>query len=97
MSEHGARLNYLSTGHAGVTTVTLQYYAQLREQTRMGSETWQTSCVSLRELYHELCRHHGFTLATDALKVAVNQHFVDWDRSINEGDVIVFIPPVAGG
>ena len=80
-----------------MTTVTLQYYAQLREQAGASSEQLSTTAVSLRELYDELRARHGFALPIDALKVAVNAQFSDWGRALHEGDTIVFIPPVAGG
>jgi molybdopterin converting factor small subunit len=51
----------------------------------------------LRDLYDELRASRGFSLAADALKVAVNAEFSAWDRPLRDGDTIVFIPPVAGG
>jgi len=80
-----------------MTRITLQYYAQLREQAGTSSEQLTTSAGTLRELYDELRQRHGFLLAADALKVAVNAQFCDWGRAPGEGDTIVFIPPVAGG
>jgi sulfur-carrier protein len=80
-----------------MTTVTLQYYAQLREQARTSGEQVSTSATSLLDLYEELRARHGFTLSTDALKVAVNTQFSDWNRTLQDGDTVVFIPPVAGG
>ncbi len=80
-----------------MTRITVQYYAQLREQAGASSEQIDTVAATLRELYRELCDRHGFTLPLDALKVAVNVRFSDWGRAIDEGDTIVFIPPVAGG
>ena len=78
-------------------TVTLQYYAQLREQAGSSGEQLTTSASSLRELYDELRVRHRFSLPADALKVAVNAKFTDWGRAVGDGDTIVFIPPVAGG
>ncbi len=80
-----------------MTTVTLQYFAQLREQAGAGSEQLTTTAGSLKALYAELAARHGFSLPADALKVAVNARFSDWDRALSEGDIIVFIPPVNGG
>jgi molybdopterin converting factor small subunit len=80
-----------------VITVTLQYFAQLREQAGAGGEQVTTAAGSLRELYAELGARHGFSLPADALKVAVNAQFSDWGRPLNDGDTVVFIPPVAGG
>jgi molybdopterin converting factor subunit 1 len=77
--------------------VNLQYYAQLREQAGMGSEQVTTAATSLRELYEELRARRGFSLAADALKVAVNAQFSAWDQPLRNGDTVVFIPPVAGG
>lgn len=78
-------------------TVTLQYFAQLREQAGAGGEQVSTAAGSLRELYVELGARHGFSLPAEALKVAVNAQFSDWSRPLRDGDTIVFIPPVAGG
>jgi molybdopterin converting factor small subunit len=80
-----------------VITVTLQYFAQLREQAGAGGEQVSTAAGSLRELYVELGARHGFSLPAEALKVAVNAQFSDWSRPLRDGDTIVFIPPVAGG
>lgn len=80
-----------------MTQVTLQYYAQLREQAGTSSEQLSTDAATLRDLYDELRGRHGFSLPIDALKVAVNAQFSDWGRALGEGDTIVFIPPVAGG
>ncbi|HET6552706.1 MAG TPA: MoaD/ThiS family protein [Dyella sp.] len=80
-----------------MTTVNLQYFAQLREQAGRSTEQFSTGAASLRELYEELRERHGFTLGADALKVAVNAQFSAWDHAVSDGDTIVFIPPVAGG
>jgi molybdopterin synthase sulfur carrier subunit len=80
-----------------MTTVNLQYYAQLREQAGTSSEQVSTTATSLRGLYEELRLRHGFSLSSDTLKVAVNAQFSDWTRELRDGDTIVFIPPVAGG
>lgn len=80
-----------------MTDITLQYYAQLREQAGASAEQLSTGAGNLRELYDELRTRHGFSLPIDALKVAVNAQFSDWNRVLANGDTVVFIPPVAGG
>jgi molybdopterin converting factor subunit 1 len=35
--------------------------------------------------------------AATGIRVAVNETYCSWDTELNEGDVVAFIPPVAGG
>lgn len=78
-------------------SITVEYYAQLREQAGQGREPVSSAAASLAALYGELRQRHGFRLDTAQLKVAVNAQFRDWSEAFAEGDLIVFIPPVAGG
>lgn len=75
----------------------VQYFALLREQAGRRDETVTTGAPTPRELFAELSARHGFTLAPEHLKVAVNSEFSDWSRPLVAGDHVVFIPPVAGG
>ncbi len=77
--------------------VRLKYFAILREQRGLADETLETGAATARDLYRELAAAHGFSLAEDRVGVAVNDSFASWDRPLNAGDTIVFIPPVAGG
>jgi len=78
-------------------TITIHHYAVLREQRGLSSETHSTEAQTLGGLYEELAAAHGFTLPTSAVKAAVNNSFTSMDEPFNDGDEIVFIPPVAGG
>lgn len=80
-----------------MTSITVEYYAQLREQAGLGREALSTGAATLAQLYAELRQRHGFRLDTDQLRVAVNAQFREWAQPLAEGDVVVFIPPVAGG
>lgn len=77
--------------------VNLRYYALLREQAGRQSETFDTAAATPAALYAELAARHGFRLPASQLRVAVNSAFCDWERPLEDGDEIVFIPPVAGG
>ena len=77
--------------------VKLRYFALLREQRGLASETVQTAAGTPRELYREIAAAHGFTLPEDRIGVAVNDAFASWDRPLAANDTVVFIPPVAGG
>lgn len=80
-----------------MTTVTVLYFASLRDAAGMASEVVQTDAADLRALYAQLQSRHGFSLATDRLRVAVDGSFVKWDDVIGSGNEVAFIPPVSGG
>jgi molybdopterin-guanine dinucleotide biosynthesis protein A len=82
---------------AATRQVNVQYYALLREQAGRSSESLTTTAGTPRELYQELKQRYPFSLAPEMLRVAVNSEFGDWGQRLNEGDFVVFIPPVAGG
>lgn len=77
--------------------VQVQYFAVLREQRGLSNETCSSEAQSPRQLYEELAKLHGFTLPINKLQVAINEEFSSWDSVLKAGDVVVFIPPVAGG
>ena len=92
-----SRSKGLAMADAGTKTVDVEYFAQLREQAGIGRESVRTRVDTVAALYAERRACHGFTLLPSQLKVAVNAAFVDWGSEIRDGDVIVFVPPVAGG
>lgn len=78
-------------------SITIEYYALLREQRGLSEETVDTAAATADELYRELTTRHQFSLTQDALKLVVNEEFREWNHPIGGGDTVVFIPPVAGG
>ena len=40
---------------------------------------------------------NAFNIGILGFKIAVNDEFSDWDIKLNDGDRLVFIPPVTGG
>jgi sulfur-carrier protein len=78
-------------------TISVQYFAILREQRGISQETLTTTAPTPTALYEELRARHPFTLPADRVRAAVNDAFVAADAPLREGDRVVFIPPVAGG
>jgi molybdopterin converting factor subunit 1 len=78
-------------------TVRVRYFAILREQSGLDEETVTTAAPTAAELYDELRARHGFVLARERLRVAFNDDFRAWTTPLQDGDTLVFIPPVAGG
>jgi sulfur-carrier protein len=77
--------------------VTVKYFAILREQRGLAEERLSTAAPDAQTLYEELATAHAFTLPVDRLRAAINGEFVPWPAPIENGDELVFIPPVAGG
>lgn len=80
-----------------MTTVTVLYFASLRDAAGMGSETLTTDAGDLRSLYLTLQARHGFALAPERLRVAVDGDFAHWGDAPRDGSEVAFIPPVSGG
>lgn len=78
-------------------TITIQYFALLREQRGLTEERLATAAATPAALYEELRARHGFSLPGDRVRAAVNESFVAADAPLRDGDRVVFIPPVAGG
>ncbi len=97
--EEYARARAALDAQAAARTMRIQirYYALMREQAGRSDESVETSAGTPAELYRDLGTRHPFTLAPEQLKVAVNGEFSDWSRALRPDDVVVFIPPVAGG
>ena len=77
--------------------VSVQYFAILREQRGLTHESLTTEAKTPASLYDALRARHAFTLPSDRVRAAVNGTFVDPHSTLNDGDEVVFIPPVAGG
>jgi molybdopterin converting factor small subunit len=77
--------------------IRLRYFALLREQRGLDSETRATCAATAGDLYREIAAEYGFTLPVERIGVAVNDAFARWDRALVANDSVVFIPPVAGG
>lgn len=77
-------------------SVTVLYFASLRDAAGMDSERVERP-DSLVALYEMLRLRHGFALARERLRVAVNGEFARWDDALADGAEIAFIPPVSGG
>jgi molybdopterin converting factor small subunit len=78
-------------------SITLHYFALLREERGATQELRFTNSATAAELYTELSQHYPFTLPADRIGVAINDSFSSIDALLSDGDKVTFIPPVAGG
>lgn len=77
--------------------IEVYFVAQLREIVGRPVARITTQQRTLRRVYEELRRIHGFALQPQHMRVAVNDEFVDWDADFKANDRVMFVPPVAGG
>ncbi len=80
-----------------IKSIQVLYFAILREQRGLSRESLATAVGTVGELYDELRGKHGFTLGGEHLRAAINDEFMPWNAPLKSGDVVTFIPPVAGG
>ena len=78
-------------------SVTAQYFAVFREQAGTGTELLTTRATTAAELYAEVADRHGLEDPIANCKVAINDELAGWDRTLSDGDSVLFFPPVAGG
>lgn len=79
------------------TTVTLLYFASLRERAGVASESVATAAADLAALYAEVQARHGIAWPREHLRVAVDGEFARWSDAPADGSEVAFIPPVSGG
>lgn len=77
--------------------ISVSYFALLREERGLEREEIDISANTVEELFHLLKERYNFSLRQELLRAAVNEEYVPWSYSLQEGDEVVFIPPVAGG
>ena len=74
-------------------SVRVKYFALFREQRGIGEEILQTEAATAEALYAEL----GFSLPPSLVRCSLNLEFKPLNSKLQDGDEVVFIPPVAGG
>jgi sulfur-carrier protein len=80
-----------------MATVTVLYFASLRDTAGMTSEQVESVSADLQGLYAELRTRHGFDWPAARLRIAVDGEFARWGDALRDGSEVAFIPPVSGG
>ncbi len=78
-------------------TVTVRYFAALRDYRGLSQEPVVSPASDPMRLYLHLSAKHGFPLAVEQIRFVVNGSYVEPTKELLDGDEVVFIPPVAGG
>lgn len=78
-------------------TVHLTLFASLRDQAGIDQLTLLVEPCTVSELYLQTAADMQFDLPQSLVRFAANDQFVDADYEIQDGDRVVFLPPVSGG
>lgn len=78
-------------------TITVLYFAALRERRGCERETLTTTARTLGDLYAELRTRHGFALESTQLGFALGDELVPPGTVLRDGTTVAFLPPVSGG
>ena len=103
MNDTGTRLQDLATNPANAVTVTVLYFARLREALGRASETvslpaGSQTVAALRAHLRSRGGAWETELAADKpVRAAVNQDMSQADTVLADGDEVAFFPPVTGG
>lgn len=77
--------------------VRVRFFAAFREAAGLETTEVSTGARSVGDLFAELAADlHGLNHEPAAL-VAVNDEMAAWDSTFQDGDEVLFFPPVAGG
>jgi molybdopterin synthase sulfur carrier subunit len=85
------------------TSITLRYFAWMREHTGTDTETIDLpdgaeTVGDLLPLLRDRSSGHALALSNmRTVRVAVNRAYGDLDTPVSAGDEIAFFPPVTGG
>ena len=77
--------------------IKVRYFAALRDERGLDEEVISGDYANAAGVYAYIKSENDLSICKSKLKVAINDEFADWETPLNEGDSIVFIPPVAGG
>ena len=78
-------------------TITVKYFAMFREHAGVSEETLELDVATAEDVYEQTRNRHGSTEPTGHCKVAINDTMAEWASGVDDGDVVLLFPPVAGG
>lgn len=78
-----------------MSEVTVLVFGPLRE--RIGVPELRGHGATVAEVWDDLAATHHISAVPDGVRAARNLEYCEWNEVVAAGDVIAFLPPVAGG
>ena len=77
--------------------ITIEYYGRLQDSFGNTRETAETTGATLLDVFQQQCQKHHLDISVDDIRPVINDSFAEWHDACQDGDVIGFLPPAAGG
>ena len=77
--------------------IEVKWFAAYRDATGTAAEAVETSALTAADLFQEMLERHLDLTAFSGALVAINDEMAGWESPLNNGDHVLFFPPVAGG
>jgi molybdopterin converting factor subunit 1 len=78
-------------------TITVLYFARIRSLLGTSRETYETHSTVDDLVKSLILSHPALEKFMDTCAIAVNETYVERTHTLNDGDTVALIPPVAGG
>jgi molybdopterin converting factor subunit 1 len=80
-----------------IKAIEVRWFAAYREAAGVAQEKVHTAAATAAELFAEMQGKHPALAPFSAALLAINNEMADWTRKLQDGDEVLFFPPVAGG
>lgn len=77
--------------------ILVRYGALLKEQAGLAKETVLTDASDAGILFDQLRQRHGFRFGCATFVVVINNELRSLTDIVNDGDEVLFLPPMSGG
>lgn len=77
--------------------ITIELYGRLKQTFGTDTLEWQTEADNPKDIYLELCEQYQSTDESKLINPIIDDTFCDWSTTVDESNVLGFLPPASGG